>query len=168
MPGYLAEHGVGEINTFIADKPATLVPPYASEAQQALRDYVLREAEQGTVGWMREDARRFFIAGGGSPAEVADRVVAFAERDLPALARQQEPGLVEDFVDRGRRGGARGDERRGTVVGLRGKDRTARLTTRSISPITAEGESTWISTVWQVTRSKLASGNGSASARPST
>ncbi len=69
VPGYFAQHGVEEIQTFIADKPAALVPPYASAAQQALRDYVLREAEEGTVGWIREDAQRFFIAGGGSASD---------------------------------------------------------------------------------------------------
>jgi SAM-dependent methyltransferase len=69
VPGYFAQHGVDEIQTFIADRPAALVPPYASEGQQALRDYVLREAQEGTVGWIREDAQRFFIAGGGSAAD---------------------------------------------------------------------------------------------------
>jgi hypothetical protein len=69
VPGYLAEPGVREVETFIADKPATLVPPYASGAQQALRDHVLREAQRGTVGWVREDARRFFITGGGAAAD---------------------------------------------------------------------------------------------------
>ena len=88
VPGCLAEHGVREIQTFIADKPAALVPPYASEAQQALRDYVLREAEQGTVGWRRKDARRFFIAGGGSAADfdaVWERRLQARRRDAQAL-----------------------------------------------------------------------------------
>jgi SAM-dependent methyltransferase len=69
VPGYLARHGLSDIQTFIADKAAMLVPPYASPDQQAFRDYVLREAREKAWGWDRDDARRYFTAGGGSPNE---------------------------------------------------------------------------------------------------
>jgi SAM-dependent methyltransferase len=69
VPGYLAAYGAVEIHTFMADKPAALVPPYGSDAQQALREYVLRQVELGTWGWARDDAQRYFIAGGGTAAQ---------------------------------------------------------------------------------------------------
>jgi hypothetical protein len=69
LPGYLAEHSLTDIKTFISDKAAMLLPPYESEEQQVLRDHAIREAAQDTWGWDREDARRYFIAGGGSAPE---------------------------------------------------------------------------------------------------
>jgi hypothetical protein len=69
VPGYLAQHGLIDIQTFIADKAAMLVPPYASPDQEVFRDYVLREARENAWGWDRDDARRYFTAGGGSEEE---------------------------------------------------------------------------------------------------
>jgi hypothetical protein len=46
-----------------------LLPPYASPEQQALKGYVDREVELGTWGWHREDAERYFLAGGGAAAD---------------------------------------------------------------------------------------------------
>jgi SAM-dependent methyltransferase len=66
VPGYLAEQGAIEVQTFICDKPAMLVAPYDSAGQQALRNRAIREAERETRGWDRGTARRYFIAGGGS------------------------------------------------------------------------------------------------------
>jgi SAM-dependent methyltransferase len=88
IPGYLAEHGAIDVQTFIADKPAALVPPYGTEGQQALRDYVMREVEQGTAGWTREDAQRYFVAGGGSPESFDaawERRLAERRREATAL-----------------------------------------------------------------------------------
>lgn len=89
VPGYLAEQGALEVQTFIADKPAALVAPYDSAGQHALRDYVTREAENGTWGWLREDARRYFLAGGGSPENfdaIWERRLGERRRDAAALA----------------------------------------------------------------------------------
>ncbi|MGI8902412.1 MAG: class I SAM-dependent methyltransferase [Solirubrobacteraceae bacterium] len=66
VPGYLAELGATDLRTFIADRAAMLVPPYESDAQQALADYALQEAAHGTWGWDRADAHRYFLAGGGT------------------------------------------------------------------------------------------------------
>jgi SAM-dependent methyltransferase len=64
LPGYLAELGATNIQTFACDKTHGLHPPYASSEQQALRDYFLEGPE--TMLWPREKARRFFLAGGGA------------------------------------------------------------------------------------------------------
>lgn len=69
LPGLLAEQGATSIETFIADKAAMLVPPYHRPDQRVLRDYALKEAADNTWGWHRADARRYFIAGGGSDDE---------------------------------------------------------------------------------------------------
>jgi ubiquinone/menaquinone biosynthesis C-methylase UbiE len=84
LPGLLAEQGAGSIETFIADKAAVLVPPYHRPDQQALREYALKEAADNTWGWTRADARRYFIAGGGTEADFdrgwADRLREIHER----------------------------------------------------------------------------------------
>jgi 2-polyprenyl-3-methyl-5-hydroxy-6-metoxy-1,4-benzoquinol methylase len=64
LPGYLADLGATEIQTFACDKTHGLHPPYASSEQQALRDYFLEGPD--TMLWPREKARRFFQAGGGN------------------------------------------------------------------------------------------------------
>jgi len=69
VPGYLAEQGAVEITTFLCDKPRMLVAPYASEEQQVLRSYALQEAEQNRWVWARDDALRYFVAGGGRVEE---------------------------------------------------------------------------------------------------
>lgn len=66
LPGYFAEPGVENVQTFISDKAAALVPPYRSEGQQVPRSHVIKEATEETWGWSREDGGRYFSAGGGS------------------------------------------------------------------------------------------------------
>jgi SAM-dependent methyltransferase len=67
LPGYLADHGAVDIQTFACDKTHGLHPPYASSEQQALREYYLEGPD--TMLWPREKAQRYFLAGGGSEAE---------------------------------------------------------------------------------------------------
>jgi SAM-dependent methyltransferase len=69
LPGYLAEQGVQGVQTFICDKAGALVPPYHSDDQRALRSYAIKQAEEQTWGWSREDASRYFTAGGGTEQE---------------------------------------------------------------------------------------------------
>jgi SAM-dependent methyltransferase len=91
IPGFLARHGLTDIQTFIADKAAMLVPPYASPDQQAFRDYVLREASENAWGWDRDEARRYFTAGGGS----ADEFEPAWERRLEE--NRQRASALTDF-----------------------------------------------------------------------
>lgn len=67
LPGYLAEHGALDIQTFACDKTHGLHPPYASSEQQALREYFLEGPD--TMLWPRATARRYFLAGGGNEAD---------------------------------------------------------------------------------------------------
>jgi SAM-dependent methyltransferase len=66
LPGYFADEGLVDVEAFLSDKAAVMFPPYASEAQQALKAEYLQAARRGTWGWSREQAHRFFSAGGGA------------------------------------------------------------------------------------------------------
>lgn len=90
VPGYLAEQGALDVQTYMSDRPAALVPPYDSAEQHDRGDYVIREAANGTWGWGRDDALRYFLAGGGSP----DSFDAIWERRLGE--RRRDAGAVAD------------------------------------------------------------------------
>jgi SAM-dependent methyltransferase len=65
VPGYLAQEGAIEIRTWTSDKTSAMVPPYEGAEQQTLRDDYLNDAGKGWAGWSRDEARRYFLAGGG-------------------------------------------------------------------------------------------------------
>ena len=71
LPGYFVEEGLVDVEAFLSDKPAAMFPPYSSEEQQALKAYHREAVRRGTWGWTREEARRFFLAGGGEDAAFA-------------------------------------------------------------------------------------------------
>jgi SAM-dependent methyltransferase len=91
LPGVFAEEGLVDLETFISDKAAVMVPPYGGEEQQALRAALLAEAEDGTWGWTREETERYFVAGGGDPGGFG----AAWER------RMREARAVADAVEQG-------------------------------------------------------------------
>jgi SAM-dependent methyltransferase len=66
VPGYLAEEGIEDIQTYLSDKASVMVPPYETEEQQVLKAQYIADAESGGWGWTREEAERYFVAGGGS------------------------------------------------------------------------------------------------------
>jgi ubiquinone/menaquinone biosynthesis C-methylase UbiE len=68
VPGLLAQAGATDIDVYLSDRASPLVPPYRSAAQQAARDQLLDWAKRGYWLWERRDARRYFIAGGGTAA----------------------------------------------------------------------------------------------------
>ena len=69
VPGYFSEAGLGEIQACQSDKVSLMVPPYAGDDQQALKEACIADAQRGGWGWTREEARRYYAAGGGDPAE---------------------------------------------------------------------------------------------------
>jgi SAM-dependent methyltransferase len=66
LPGLFAEAELTDIETFINDKESALVPPYDSQEQDVLRSAWLDDAAKRRWIWSREEARRFFRAGGGT------------------------------------------------------------------------------------------------------
>jgi SAM-dependent methyltransferase len=69
LPGYFTEEGLVDVEAFLSDKAAVMFAPYSSEEQQALRHHLIEAAQRGTWGWSREEARRFYTAGGGADTE---------------------------------------------------------------------------------------------------
>jgi ubiquinone/menaquinone biosynthesis C-methylase UbiE len=66
LPGWFAQLGLGEITVHQSDRAASLFPPYASPAQQALIAQE-RESKNAAIGpWDREEVHRCVTSGGGS------------------------------------------------------------------------------------------------------
>jgi SAM-dependent methyltransferase len=89
LPGYLAEAGAEEIQTSLSDKAVAMFAPYETEEQ---REYVAAEIassrEQMWV-WPREQARRYFLAGGGTEDGFAsgwDRRITEIRNTVSAIA----------------------------------------------------------------------------------
>lgn len=88
IPGHFAEAGLVEIQTFLNDKSFMLVPPYRTDAEQALKAAILEAAEERRWVWSESDARRFYLAGGGEAGEFDERWqrrLVDLDRDAEAL-----------------------------------------------------------------------------------
>ena len=68
LAGLVTAAGLADVQVFLSDKPSTLVPPYANEEQQALRDQIIDDSDE-PFGWSYDEARRYFLAGGGAASE---------------------------------------------------------------------------------------------------
>ena len=73
LPGMLAEAGLSDIRSMLNDKAFALVPPYEPDDQRALRTVMIDNADIDHWIWSREDARRYFLAGGGHEPEFQPR-----------------------------------------------------------------------------------------------
>lgn len=69
VPGMFARLGLKDLSVYQSDQASPLLAPYATPAQQAQRAQLLEWADRDFWGWDREDAHRFFLAGGGTEAE---------------------------------------------------------------------------------------------------
>jgi hypothetical protein len=88
VPGYLAEAGAVDVQTFVSDKASVSIPPYHGDEQQVLRAGWLEQEGTSGFGWTRDEALRLYLAGGGSESEFdADRAerVRETERDAAAI-----------------------------------------------------------------------------------
>ncbi|MDA8331871.1 MAG: methyltransferase domain-containing protein [Candidatus Dormibacteraeota bacterium] len=68
LPGYFAEAGLQLVGCYISDKASPLWPPYSSPEQSALVESIEGAAADERHPWGRQEARRYFLAGGGSEA----------------------------------------------------------------------------------------------------
>lgn len=66
IPGYLAELGAENIQVYLSDKTSPYFPPYSSDEQRANIEEARAWAKRGFIGWDRDEALRYFVAGGGS------------------------------------------------------------------------------------------------------
>jgi SAM-dependent methyltransferase len=69
LPGLMDEAGLEGIQTYQSDKVSMMLPPYATEEQRALAQESAVAAERGAFGWTREEAWRYYEAGGGDATE---------------------------------------------------------------------------------------------------
>lgn len=93
LPGHFADVGLTGIETYINDKASALVPPYATEEQEALRAALVEDREQGRWVWPRDDAERYFVAGGGN-ASGFDEIWARGLAELDARVAQLDQGVL--------------------------------------------------------------------------
>lgn len=91
LPGTFAEVGLEDISTFVSDKASMLVPPYRSPEQQAVRSEMLEFAAREHFAWDYGETRRYFLAGGGSEAEL-ERLWALAGAAAREVALALERG----------------------------------------------------------------------------
>ena len=93
VPGWFAEAGLEGVDVYLSDKASALVPPYAGREQEVRRAEMLEFAERKLYAWDAADTRRYFLAGGGTEAEL-DRLWAIAgqaaRETAAALARGDE------------------------------------------------------------------------------
>jgi SAM-dependent methyltransferase len=89
LPGYLAEAGAGEVHTSLSDKAVAMFAPYETDEQ---REFVAAEIESDRTQmwvWPREQARRYFLAGGGTAEDFAtgwDRRITEIRETVSAIA----------------------------------------------------------------------------------
>jgi SAM-dependent methyltransferase len=89
VPGLMAEVGLEDVEAWLSDKTSLMVPPYASEEQQALVEQYAADSKHCIWGWTAAEARHYFVAGGGTDAEFDaswERRTDEARRDAAAIA----------------------------------------------------------------------------------
>lgn len=73
LPGLLSQAGLVDIQSVLNHKTFALVSPYEVADRQALRDAIITKADSDWWIWSRDDAHRYFLAGGGQEAEFEHR-----------------------------------------------------------------------------------------------
>ncbi len=98
VPGWFSELGIEEIQSHLADKTTMLLPPYDSAHASA----VIREAKEALQRafwiWNREDAFRYFHAGGGCDAEFENLWRMAIERGAELLSAAEKGELMATFT----------------------------------------------------------------------
>jgi SAM-dependent methyltransferase len=88
VPGYLARAGAVDIRVFMCDRALPVFPPYESEDQKAVVATMREQAAENRWVVARDQARRQFLAGGGTESEFDAawrRRVEEVQRDAAAL-----------------------------------------------------------------------------------
>lgn len=88
LPGLFAQIGLQDRLVYLSDKAAALVPPYASEAEQAVVEQAKDWADREFWIWSRDETYRYFMAGGGTDADF-ETLWTLAGR----IGRQRAEGL---------------------------------------------------------------------------
>ncbi len=65
IPGLLVQAGISNIRVFLNDKTAPLFPPYNTPEQRANVEQMIEWNATGFLGFDKQVAKRYFLAGGG-------------------------------------------------------------------------------------------------------
>lgn len=83
VPGLFVAQGLAEVEVYINDKATAVFPPYSTGAQRAFTEDARDRVARRLWNWSEADARRLFLAGGGSEG-------AFAAHFARALASREK------------------------------------------------------------------------------
>ena len=72
LPAHFAQAGLGVVACFLSDKTSPLWPPYSSPEQAASVEARATALAEERWFWSRDQAHRYFTAGGGDAADFAD------------------------------------------------------------------------------------------------
>jgi SAM-dependent methyltransferase len=97
VPGLLVAQGLVDVQVFVNDKATAVFPPYATSAQRAFTEDARDRAERRLWNWSEADARRLFLAGGGTEHAFAVHFArGLASRD--AIVRGLDDGRYHGIV----------------------------------------------------------------------
>jgi SAM-dependent methyltransferase len=97
VPGLFVAQGLTDVAVHVNDKATAVFPPYATDAQHAFTDDARDRMARRLWNWSEADARRLFVAGGGSEADFAAhfaRGLASRERIVSGLDDRTYHGII--------------------------------------------------------------------------
>lgn len=97
VPGLFVAEGLAEVEVHVNDKATAVFPPYAASAQRAFTEDARDRVARRLWNWSEADARRFFVAGGGSEADFAAHFArGLANRE--AIVRGLDDGTYHGII----------------------------------------------------------------------
>ena len=108
VPGLFVAQGLADVEVYVNDKANAVFPPYAEGAQRAFTEDARDRLARRLWHWSEADARRLFLAGGGSEGDFAAqfaRGLAASENIVRGLNDGSYHGIVggEFYLVAGRR-----------------------------------------------------------------
>lgn len=97
VPGLFVAQGLVEVEAYVNDKATAVFPPYSTVSQRAVVEDARDRVARHLWNWSEADARRLFLAGGGSEGDFAVHfagVIASSERIVQGLADATYHGIV--------------------------------------------------------------------------
>jgi SAM-dependent methyltransferase len=97
VPGLFVAQGLVDVEVHVNDKATAVFPPYATGAQRAFTEEARDRAERRLWNWPESEARRLFLAGGGSEEAFAvhfARGLAARERIVRGLDDASYHGII--------------------------------------------------------------------------
>jgi SAM-dependent methyltransferase len=108
VPGLFVAQGLTDVEAYVNDKATAVFPPYAASAQRAFVEDARDRVDRRLWNWSEHEARRFFLAGGGSEDTFAvhfARAIDAGERIVGGLNDGTYHGIAggEFYVVAGRK-----------------------------------------------------------------